>query len=133
LPSNENRIELMKYRIESAKSRLRAAKVLFEAEEYKDSINRSYYAMFTAVRGLLALDAKDFSKHAGVIAYFQREYIKTGKIDKKYSKYVTNAFQIRNSADYTDFYIVSAEDARIQIQNAEELLAIIDEYINNIV
>ena len=28
---------------------------------------------------------------------------------------------------YTDFYIVSAEDARLQIQNAEELLAIVDE------
>ena len=83
MPSNENRIELMKYRIESAKARLRAAKVLFEAEEYKDSINRSYYAMFSAVRGLLALDAKDFSKHSGVISYFQKEYIKTGKIDKK--------------------------------------------------
>ncbi len=103
MPNNENRIELMKYRIESAKARLRAAKVLFEAEEYKDSINRSYYAMFSAVRGLLALDAKDFSKHAGVISYFQKEYIKTGKIDKKYSKFITNAFQIRNSADYTDF------------------------------
>ena len=45
---------------------------------YRDSIGRSYYAMFTAVRALLAMDSQDFSKHAGVISYFQEEYVKNG-------------------------------------------------------
>lgn len=120
----------MNYRMDSAKERLKAAKTLYDAENYKDSINRSYYAMFVAVRALLALDAVDFSRHSGVISYFQRKYIKTGKFDKKYSKIISHAFQIRNNADYADFYIISAEDAEKQIKNAEELLAVIDEYIN---
>lgn len=46
----------------------------------KDSIGRSYYAMFSAVRAILALDGVDYSKHAGVISYFQREYVKSGII-----------------------------------------------------
>ena len=58
---------------------------------------------------------------AGVIAYFQREYIKTGIFDKKYSKYVQSAFQIRNSCDYDDFFIASRQDAEEQYQKAEEL------------
>ena len=68
-----------------AKERLHSSKILLEAGSYKDSIGRSYYAMFTAVRALLAVEGQDFSKHAGVIAYFQKEYVKTGKFDKKYS------------------------------------------------
>ena len=79
----DNRRELIKYRLESARERLDSAEILFLNGNYKDSIGRSYYAMFTAVRALLARDGVDYSKHAGVISYFQKEYIKTQKIDKK--------------------------------------------------
>ena len=58
---------------------------------------------------------------AGEVAYFQREYIKTGIFDKKYSKYVQSVFQIRNSCDYDDFFIASRQDAEEQYQKAEEL------------
>ena len=92
--------ELVMYRLKSAKERLDSAKILLEAGKYKDSIGRSYYAIFTAVRAVLAKDEVDFSKHAGVISYFQREYIKTGIFDKKYSNYLQEAFQIRNNCDY---------------------------------
>ena len=74
------------------------------------------------VRAVLAKDGIDFKKHAGVIAYFQKEYIKTGEFDKKYSKYLQAAFQIRNNCDYSDFFIVSREDAEEQYQHALEML-----------
>lgn len=93
----------MKYRLDNAKEKLESAKVLLDAGKYRDSIGRSYYAIFTAVRAVLAYDKVDFSKHSGVISYFQKEYIKTGKFDVKYSRYLQTAFQIRNSCDYDDF------------------------------
>ena len=71
----------------------------------------------------------DFKKHAGVIAYFQKEYIKTGEFDKKYSKYLQAAFQIRNNCDYSDFFIVSREDAEEQYQHALEMLNAICSYL----
>ena len=37
----ENREELVKYRLESAKERLKSAKILLECGSYKDSIGRS--------------------------------------------------------------------------------------------
>lgn len=33
------------------------------------------------MRSILALDSVDFSKHAGIISYFRRQYIKTGVFD----------------------------------------------------
>ena len=120
----------MKYRLEMAEERLHSSKVLLEAGSYKDSIGRSYYAMFTAVRALLAMEGQDFSKHAGVIAYFQKEFVKTGKVDRKYSKYISQAFQIRNNTDYADFFIVSAQDAKEQYEKAKEFLEVIVKYLS---
>ena len=121
----------MKYRLVMAKERLHSSKVLLDDGCYKDSIGRSYYAMFTSVRALLAMEGQDFSKHAGVIAYFQKEFIKTGKFDKKYSKYISQAFQIRNNTDYADFFIVSAQDAKEQYEKASEFLEVIVKYLED--
>ena len=121
--------DLIKYRLSSAKEKLTSAKLLMEAGLYKDSVGRSYYAIFSAIRAILAIRQVDFSKHAGVIAYFQKEYIKTEVFDKKYSKYVQQAFQIRNSCDYDDFFIVSKRDAEEQYERAVEILAVIEKYI----
>ena len=77
----DHKKELMDYRLQSARERLHSSELLLKEGSYKDSINRSYYTMFTAIRALLAIDGQDFSKHAGVISYFQKEYIKTGIFD----------------------------------------------------
>ena len=121
--------DLVQYRLSSAKERLESARLLLDAGQYKDSIGRSYYAIFTAVRAVLARDQVDFSKHAGVIAYFQREYIKSAIFDIKYSKILQRAFQIRNNCDYDDFFIVSKEDATELYKNADEKVQAIETYI----
>lgn len=128
----DNKKELMQYRLEMAKERLHSSKILLDAGSYKDFIGRSYYTMFTSVRALLAIEGQDFSKHAGVIAYFQKEYIKTGKFDKKFSKYISQAFQIRNNTDYADFFIVSLQDAKEQYERAEEFLTAIERFLQGV-
>lgn len=121
--------DLVSYRLTSAKDKLTSAKILLEAGQYKDSIGRSYYAIFSAIRAVLAIENVDFSKHSGVIAYFQKEFIKTEIFDKKYAKYLQQAFQIRNSCDYDDFFIVSKQDEEDQYERATEILIVIDKYI----
>lgn len=121
--------DLIHYRLSSASEKLTSAKVLLDAGLFKDSVGRSYYAIFAAIRAVLAIRQVDFSKHAGVIAYFQKEFIKTNIFDKKYSKYLQQAFQIRNSCDYDDFFIVSKQDAEEQYERAKEILVVIEEYI----
>ena len=69
---HDNKRDLVKYRLNMATERLQSAKLLLDNGSYKDSIGRSYYAIFTAVRALLAADGIDFSKHTGVISYFQK-------------------------------------------------------------
>jgi len=121
--------DLVKYRLESAAEKLKSAKILLDNGQYKDSIGRSYYALFTAVRAVLALENVDYAKHAGVISHFQREYIKTGRFETKYSRYLQRAFQIRNSCDYDDFYLISKQDAEEQFEHAQEMVSVIRSFI----
>ena len=100
-------IELSKYRFETASSDLNAAVLLCNAKEYRGSVNRSYYAIFHALRSVLALDGFDSSKHSGIISYFNLNYVKSGKFDRNISKLISTAYRLREKADYQDFYIVT--------------------------
>jgi len=124
--------DLAMYRYEMAVEKLNAAKVLEENGFYKDSISRSYYAIFSGARSLLALENKDSTKHSGIISLFNRHFIKTKLVDKKYSKILAKAKIYRERGDYGDFYVVSEEEVIEQIENAEIFLKEIIKNINNL-
>ena len=48
--------DLIQYRLAMAEEKLISAKILMDAEQNKDSVGRSYYAIFSAVRAVLACD-----------------------------------------------------------------------------
>jgi len=121
--------DLSKYRLETAKDDLATAKSNFEDARYRASVNRSYYAIFHALRALTALDQFDSGKHSGIIAYVNQHYVKEGIFDKSFSKLIDSAYRLREKADYEDFYIVAIEDARKQIEKAETVIMVIEKYV----
>ena len=69
------RKDLVSYRIETAKSDLKSAKILLNAGEYKGANNRAYYAIFHAINAVHALDGRAFKRHKDAIANFNKDYI----------------------------------------------------------
>ena len=112
-------ITLSKYRLEKSKKDLEVAIANFDNNFYSQSLNRSYYSIFHAVRALLAFDKFDTKKHTGIISFFQLNYVKTNKFDPLYSKILINAEKVRVESDYNDFYIASREETLNQIENAK--------------
>ena len=45
---------------------------------------------------------------------------------------MAGAFDIRTKSDYQDFYVVSRGEAKDQLENAEEFVAMIQDYISRI-
>lgn len=129
MPDRE-RIDLAQYRLERAKECLKTAEVLYGMEDYRTVANRSYYAIFHAIRAVLALDGVDRKKHSGVIAYFQEQYIKTGQFEKQYSAVLKNAFLVRQESDYEDFYIISKEEVKRQMDDAKQFVEEIARYLS---
>ena len=127
----EHRCDLAKYRLQNANEKLDVAKLLIDNLKYKDSINRSYYAVFDAMRAVLALDGVDFKKHSAVISHFRQHYIKTGIFNTELSDIAGNAFHIRAQSDYEDFFIVSADEAVGQYEDAKRFVHEISGYLQS--
>ena len=123
-------IELAKYRMERAKEMLVASEENLNIEQYRTSLNRSYYAIFHAMRAVNILEGYDSSKHSGVIAYFTQTFLKTERLDKDLSKIIKEASYLREKSDYDDFYIASKDEAKNQLENAESFLKKISEYLD---
>jgi uncharacterized protein (UPF0332 family) len=121
--------ELSEYRMNRARETLADAKSLLEGNRVESSINRSYYAIFHALRAVTALDGFDSSKHSGIIAHFNRVYVKEGVFDKELSKLIRVAFNTREKADYDDFAEVTYEMAAEQIAAAEKVIAAVERYL----
>lgn len=119
---DEQAQSLSKYRLDKAKNLLTQAELLLTNHQYDGSINRSYYAIFNAVRALLALVRVDSRSHQGVMSYFDRYFVKTEIFDKQFSKIVHSAFDTRQDNDYEDFYVPLEAEAQEQYNNAARFI-----------
>ena len=128
----DNRKALCKYRLEKACECIKSAEALESIEDYSTAANRAYYAMFHAMRAVMALDGEDRKKHSGVVAYFQEHYIKSEIFDKEFSYAIKNAFLVRQESDYEDFYVVSKSEAIEQLENAKLFIAAVDKYVSSL-
>lgn len=108
---------------------LNAAKLLLESGNFKSAANRSYYAIFHAMRAVLAFDEIDMKHHSGIISEFRRLYIKTGIFDTQLSSIISVLFNIRQDSDYDDFFVISKAEVVEQIANAELFLSAIKAYL----
>jgi uncharacterized protein (UPF0332 family) len=126
---NNSTSDLSKYRMEKAKEDLSSAELLLNNNHFAQSLNRSYYANFHAIRSLLAYDKFDSKTHSGIISYFNRNYVKDSRIDKKYSEIITNSQRIRTKSDYDDLYVADKETAEKQLDSAKEFISFIESYI----
>ena len=129
--SDISRKDLSKYRLEQSEQCLKSSGLLYDSGDYKGAANRVYYAIYHAIRSVIALDGVEFVKHSGNISYFRKEYIKTGIFDVELSDIITKAFTIRSGSDYDDFYIVSKDDTSKQIENATLFYNQIKHYLEN--
>lgn len=119
---------LFSYRLKQAEETLSEAKRMLESGfSSRTIINRAYYSVFYA---LLALFIKTdvsikTSKHSGIISIFDKEFIKTGKLDKRYSKIVHDLFDARQESDYKEFAELSVDDAAGFVKLSEDFLTAI--------
>lgn len=120
---------LSEARFDHAKECLDAAKSLLDSSNYKSAANRSYYAIFHAMRAVLAFDGIDMKHHSGVISEFRKLYIKTNIFDIKLSQIISVLFDIRTESDYDDFFIISKSEVQEQIENAEYFLTEIEKFL----
>ncbi len=126
---NHQRGDLVKYRYEKAQETFKAAEKLLAENLFHHAVNRYYYTVFYAIQALLATIKSESRKHSGTIAIFNKEFVKTGLFDKKYSRIVKHLFDERSDADYQDFKVFQkseVEDLRLDVA---DFLKAVGEYL----
>ena len=131
---NETKESFAKYRLNKAKETLETARMIFkEGKDFASANNRAYYAIFYAIRAVLAIEEIDFKRHKDVLAYFNKEYVNKEIFPKMIGRKISQAQRIREDSDYDDDYEPSMEKTEQQIKTAEELLILVEEYLKNLV
>ncbi len=102
---------LIKLWLEKADDAISSAQLELEQGHLSFAVNRIYYACFYAVTALLLKDNKQFTKHSAVISEFNKNYIKEGKIDIKWGRFLQKLFDDRQEGDY----IPTAEFERSEV------------------
>ena len=126
---DERQKDLSKYRITEADDSLKVAAHCLKEGLYKDSINRSYYAAFYAVKAVLALDTVDFKRHKDVIGYFNKEYVAKEVFPREIGRKIGTLQRVREKSDYDDFYIASKDKASEQFETAELVIREVKRYL----
>lgn len=125
----DKREALIKYRLEQANETISEAELLLDHGKYRAAVNRIYYGMFYA---LLALGNKyqfATSKHGQLIGWFNKVFIKGKILDRKYGKYLREAFEVRNQGDYDAFIEFSKENVVQRLERMKEFISAIERHI----
>jgi uncharacterized protein (UPF0332 family) len=124
--------ELALHRFQRAEEAFMEAKEELARNHLRLCVNRAYYAAFYAMRALLALVAKDSSKHSGVISLFNQEFIKTGFISEVSFKSIQLLMDLRHEADYQDFSEIKEDEAQEAVQSAQIIISSLDEALKKL-
>ena len=119
---NEDKKELIKYRLERAKKTFEEIDILIKNELWNTAINRLYYACYYAVIALLSNKDIYPQTHAGVRQMFGMHFIKTGIIDNYLGKFFSDIFDKRQTGDYDDFIEYNKNDIVELIEPARQLI-----------
>lgn len=123
MTEKEKRVEVIRYWWDKAQESLEAARRELAASSYDFAMNRAYYTLFYAVSTLLLEEGRQFKKHSGVRAAFNREIIKAGRMEKKHGDLYNAIFDDRQVGDYVAFTQFDASYVQEKIDACEEFLA----------
>ncbi|MFM8295886.1 MAG: HEPN domain-containing protein [Microcystaceae cyanobacterium] len=111
--------------LKKAEYSLEVSHYLYQGGYYDFAVARAYYTMFYLASALLAGQNLQFSKHSAVIAAFGKYFVKTGEISPLLHRYLIEAQDLRHLGDYGDVNLITASEAKLQIDRSEFFLTLI--------
>lgn len=109
-----------------------SARVLHDLGDADGACNRAYYAMFDAVRAVLAtqeLDAPVIKTHKGIHILFHDRLVRTGQVPETIGRFLKRAETVRYAADYSG-EAVELEIAREMVDQADVFVAAMKELLD---
>ena len=111
---------LFTYRLQEAEETLADAIQMLDGNcSPRSVVNRAYYAMFYAVLALFIRfgTIHRTSKHSSIIGIFNKEFVRTGKIEIRFSKMLNTIFEARLEGDCKGLIVLTHEHAQDAVEH----------------
>ena len=128
--SEENRNELIQYRLSRANETIKEAELLLNSGYYNATINRLYYACYYATIALFLKYNLTTHTHSGVKTTLGMQFIKTGVFPLSIGKTFSTLFEKRQTGDYDDFFFCDKPMADELFAEAKIFIQTLTEHIN---
>ncbi len=131
MTADEKKKKLALHRLQQATESLEEARYLFNGGKSLRSVaNRVYYGMFYAVLALLIYEPYTSSKHSGVIAYFNKRFVKGGVFSESMGRSLTEAFELRQRGDYREYFELTKDQVEPLLDKSAQFVASVGTYLN---
>lgn len=124
--------ELIRGYLDKAREKVRVARELCVKGDWDDAISRAYYAAYHAAQAALLTEGQRGDTHKGVVMLFGLMLVKTGKLEKKWGKFLANLKDDREAGDYDALSYLDEDTARRAVREAEEFVAAVERYISGL-
>ncbi|MBI1883907.1 MAG: HEPN domain-containing protein [Chlamydiae bacterium] len=115
--------------IEKAKEKLSVTESLVKLKAYDDAVSRAYYAAFHAAQAVLLTEGLSAQTHQGLVNLFGLHFVKTGKVDRKFGRYLSNLKDDRENGDYEIYSAIDQEVAEKALIEAQEFVEEMDRFL----
>jgi uncharacterized protein len=127
---DNERLEYIKFRIDSAYETHRAAILLFENGFWNSSVNRLYYSVFYAVNALLVLNEIQPKTHSTVNNQFSQHFVKTGIFEPRFGRLLNTLYDWRQRGDYESLFLYDKESVEPLLESCLDMIKQIEVEIN---
>ncbi|HHI67801.1 MAG TPA: HEPN domain-containing protein [Planctomycetes bacterium] len=115
--------------LQKAERALRAAETLARSGDAEFSSGRAYYAMLYTAQALLREMDLRYRKHSSIHAAFGKHFAKPELMDRKFHRWLLDAFDERLRGDYDTEVDIEPESAALWIERAREFILAARRYL----
>ena len=115
--------------LDKAERFIESARLLRQHGDLASAASRLYYAMFYCAEALLLTKGLSFSKHGSAIAAYGQHFVKTGEMPAETHRWLRDALDKRQLADYEVRPILSDDDIEEMEAQAVQFLDAAREYL----
>lgn len=117
--------DLIVYRLERADALLQTSRNLADDGDWFSTVNRLYYAVYQAISALMVHNSIPINSHDGAKSMFDLHFVKTRRVDVKWSKLYSRLSDARHSSGYGAFIEFTADDVLLLIPQTAKFIELI--------
>ena len=130
--SHEDRGELSRNYLAKSQDTIKTVDFLIGNGEFSLAMNRIYYGIYYALCALAVRNGYQTSKHAQLIGWFNRNFIKTGRADPQYGRFIRKAFENRMEGDYNVFASFEKQEIKTAFNEMRQVITRISQMLDEV-